>query len=62
MLKDVPEHIKQQKAYLRFVRGQNDLKTKKSMIDEGGYAEFNEKIEMKTFIEVDAQTGEYKDK
>jgi len=32
------------------------------MIDEGGYAEFNEKIEMKTFIEVDAQTGEYKDK
>ena len=51
MLKDCPAHIKQQKSYLRFVRGQNDLKTKKSTVDEGGYAEFNEKIEMKTFIE-----------
>jgi hypothetical protein len=33
------------------VRNSNDLKTKNATIDDGGVAEFNEKIEMKTTIE-----------
>ena len=57
MLKNCPNHLKNQKCYLRFIRGQNDLQTNKAQIDEGGYAEFNEKIEMKTLIEMDSATG-----
>jgi len=62
MLKQCPDHIKNNQCNLRFVRGANDLQTKKSQIDGGGFAEFNEKIEMKTFIEWDASAGKYKDK
>lgn len=62
MIKDCPSNLKQQQCYLRFVRGQNDLQTKKSVIDDGGYCEFNEKIEMKTQIEYDDSTGGYKPK
>jgi hypothetical protein len=47
---------------LRFKRGQNDLTIKQANIDNGGVAEFNEKIEMKTYIEWDAEKNEYKPK
>ena len=37
------------------MRNKNDLKTKQIVIDNNGYAEFNEKIDMKTFIDVDSK-------
>ena len=46
---------------MRFVRNANDLKTKLSKIDNG-LAEFNEKIEMKTFIEYDSGEKAFKKK
>jgi hypothetical protein len=62
MLVDVPEHLKGKQCQLRFVRNANDLKTKMSAIDKGGFAEFNEKIEMKTFIEYDQGSKNFKKK
>jgi len=59
MLKDCPDNLKGQQCQLRFVRNANDLKTKMSSIDSGGFCEFNEKIEMKTFIEWDKAKGKY---
>ena len=53
MLTDCPPDLKGKNCFLRFVRNANDLKTKVAPIDDGGVAEFNEKIEMKTFIEFD---------
>lgn len=62
MLKDCPADLKQRRCYIRFVRGANELKTKASAVDDGGYAEFNEKIDMKTFIEYDQAAGKYRSK
>ena len=62
MLIECPQHLKGKKCLLRFVRNANDLKTKLSAVDNGGFAEFNEKIEMKTFIEYDAASKSYKKK
>jgi hypothetical protein len=62
MLVDCPAPLKSRQCLLRFVRNANDLKTKLSTIDNGGYAEFNEKIEMKTFIEFDQSTNAFKKK
>lgn len=62
MLVDCPAALKNRQCLLRFVRNANDLKTKLSAIDNGGFAEFNEKIEMKTFIEYDQNTGSFKKK
>lgn len=62
MLPDLPADFKSQRAYLQFVRGQNNIMTKKAYIDEGGFVEFNEKIEMKTLIEANSETGGYVDK
>ena len=50
MLKDCPDNLKNKKCQLRFKRNANDLSTKQSVVDAGGFCEFNEKIEMKTFI------------
>ena len=47
---------------LKYKRGKNELETKKVSIDDEGVATFNEKIEMKTFLEYDAATGRYKKK
>jgi hypothetical protein len=41
------------------VRNANDLKTKMSTVDAGGFCDFNEKIEMKTFIEWDKAKNKY---
>ena len=54
---DFPDTFKNQRCYLRFVRNQNDLQTKKATIDSDGVAEFNEKIDMKTFIEKNMATN-----
>ena len=62
MLNDCPANLKQKQCFLRFVRNSNDLKTKNATIDDGGMAEFNEKIEMKTTIEQDAVTKQQKPK
>ena len=59
MIKDCPSNLKGEQCTLRFVRNANDLKTKPSTIDQGGFCEFNEKIEMKTFIEWDKSQGKY---
>ena len=47
---------------MKYVRGRNELETKKCAIDNGGLAEFNERIEMKTFLEFDDSKGQYKPK
>ena len=47
---------------MRFKRGQNDLTIKDVFIDQNGVAKFNEKIEMKTFIEWDAAKNQYSPK
>jgi hypothetical protein len=62
MLNDCPANLRQKKCFLRFVRNSNEIKTKSVTIDDGGVAEFNEKIEMKTTIEVDPITKAQKSK
>lgn len=47
---------------LRFSRNANDIKTKESTLDDSGFAEFNEKIEMKTQIDFNKSTGRYEPK
>ena len=62
VLSDCPANLKNKQCFLRFVRNSNDLKTKNAIIDDGGVAEFNEKIEMKTTIENDPVTKKGKPK
>ena len=62
VLNDCPKNLKNKSCFLRFVRNSNDLKTKSALIDDGGVAEFNEKIEMKTTIEKDPVTGKSRPK
>ena len=62
MLNDCPANLVRKQCFLRFVRNANDLKTKNATIDDGGMAEFNEKIEMKTTIEQDPVTKKNKPK
>ena len=62
MLKDCPAQLKGKECYLRFIRNANDLQTKRAVLDDGGYVEFNEKIEMKTLLEWDSQAGSHKQK
>jgi hypothetical protein len=62
VLNDCPANLKNKQCFLRFVRNSNDLKTKNATIDDGGFAEFNEKIEMKTTIENDPVTNKGKPK
>lgn len=62
MIKDCPAELKGRECYLRFIRNANDLQTKRAALDDGGYVEFNEKIEMKTFIEYDKEAGKHKPK
>lgn len=62
MLIDCPSESKGKNCYLMFKRGQNELKTKITAIDQGGFAEFNEKIDMKTFIKFDKNTNRYEPK
>lgn len=47
---------------LQFVRGANELTTKEANLNRMGVAEFNEKIEMKTFFEWDKGLKKYKEK
>ena len=42
---------------VRFQRRTNELKTKALPIDSNGFVKLNEKIEMKTFFDVDKKTG-----
>ena len=44
------------------MRNANDLQTKRCSLDDGGYVEFNEKIEMKTMLEYDKDAGRHKPK
>ena len=62
MLIDCPSESKGKNCYLMFKRGANELKTKTTAIDQGGFAEFNEKIDMKTFIKYDQGTKKYEPK
>ena len=59
MLKDCPDNLKGKQCQLRFKRNANDLSTKMSTVDDGGFCEFNEKIEMKTFIQWEADNKRY---
>jgi hypothetical protein len=62
MLNECPHNLKQKKCFLRFVRNSNEIKTKTLTIDNDGVVEFNEKIEMKTTIEVDPSSKSKKSK
>jgi hypothetical protein len=62
MLIDCPAESKGKNCYLMFKRGANELKTKITAIDQGGFAEFNEKIDMKTFIKFDKSTNRWEPK
>ena len=62
MLVDCPAESKGKNCFLMFKRGQNELKTKITAIDQGGFAEFNEKIDMKTFIKFNKQANKYEPK
>lgn len=62
MLIDCPTECKGKQCYLMFKRGANELKTKITAIDQGGFAEFNEKIDMKTVIKFDANLKRWEPK
>ena len=62
VLNECPPQYQGKQCLLKYVRGRNELETKKSVIDKGGLAEFNERIEMKTFLEYDQNTKRYKEK
>ncbi len=53
MLNDCSAKFQGKECLLKYVRGRNELETKKCKIDKGGLAEFNERIEMKTFLDYD---------
>lgn len=57
--KNCPSNLKGKECYLRYKRGANDLKTKKVAINQNGFAELADKIEMTTFVEFDNTTGKY---
>jgi len=50
-------------VFLKFVRNKNELNTKPNTVSSSsGLAEFNEKIEMKSFFEWDKSINNYKPK
>ena len=61
MMVDSPTHIGQQ-VYLKFVRNKNELNTKACVVNSSGQADFQEKIEMKSFFDWDKATNKYKPK
>lgn len=49
-------------AWMSFVRGNNDLKSKKIPLEQDGTAAMNERVEMQTMIQHDEKTNTYKPK
>jgi len=56
-------NIMGKEVFLKFVRNKNELNTKPNTVSSSsGMAEFNEKIEMKSFFEWDRNINNYKPK
>ena len=53
IIKDCPDHFKQKPCYLRYIRGDNDLKTNKIILDNHGQAVINTTFEIKTILNFD---------
>ena len=61
-LSEFSDRLIGKKCYLNYIRGSNELKTKKGIIDDKGIGRFEEKIEMKTSLEYDTYKDAYKSK
>lgn len=61
MMIDSPSHIGQQ-VYLKFIRNKNELNTKATVVNNNGQADFQEKIEMKSFFDWDKAANKFKPK
>lgn len=61
MLVDSPQFVNTQ-VFLKFVRNKNELNTKACAVNKNGQADFQEKIEMKSFFDWDKVAGAYKPK